>query len=221
MGSLATMRFAVPPTYVDVIAEGQLVDKVNNEGWKFEPETLRAWGRLCKKGSEVLDVGSHTGIFAIAAAKLGARPVAIEPLPFLVERIKENAKLNNVEFRIFQAAASDENGEAIIGYMPHIHHPYGASLLRKDKPHHERLTVKTLTLDSLKMSKVSVMKIDVERCELMVLRGASKLLKRERPAIILEVLNERAFDKTTTFLMRFGYSLNMKLDRRNILMTAR
>jgi FkbM family methyltransferase len=218
MGSLTIQAGSVK---VDVIDEGQLVGRVHEWGGKFEPQTLAAWATLARRGSEVIDVGAHTGIFSIAAAKLGARPVAIEPLPFLVERIKENARLNGVKFYICEAAASDVAGESVLGYLAHIHHPYGASILRKDKPDHTRLKVKSIRLDDLKMSNVSAIKIDVERYELSVLKGARKLIERERPAIILEVLNDRAFEKITTHLGRFGYRLDRRLDRRNILMVTR
>lgn len=218
VGGVNLLRIPVPPSYVDVINEGQLCEKFPDG--RFEPETLEVWGRLMERGVEVFDVGAHTGIYSIAAAKLGARPVAIEPLPFLVDRLGENARLNGVEFNICEAAACDAKGEAEIGYMAHINMPYGASLLRKDKPDHTKLMVKTVRLDDFKMSRVKAIKIDVERAEINVLRGAQQVIDRWRPFIILEALNERAVRKTTAFLWR-TYGSPRTLDHRNLLFEPR
>ncbi len=58
-------------------------------------------------GSAVLDLGSGTGILAIAAAKLGARSVvAVEPEPEAVEATIRNVRLNGVE-TVVQTLAGD------------------------------------------------------------------------------------------------------------------
>lgn len=61
----------------------------------------RALKRTVTKDSSVLDIGSGTGIWAVAAARLGARRVvAIEQDPLLTGLIKKLAKDNRVENRI-------------------------------------------------------------------------------------------------------------------------
>ncbi len=58
-------------------------------------------------GSDVLDLGSGTGILAIAAAKLGARSVtAVEPEPEAVDATIQNVRLNGVE-AVVQTLAGD------------------------------------------------------------------------------------------------------------------
>lgn len=218
-GSMGRVTVRAGKISIEVIDEGQLMAVHRAHNSQFEPVTLRAWTKLIKPGCEVFDVGAHTGIFSIVAAKLGARPVAIEPLPFLVERMKENAAINGVEFTICEAAAYKTKGEADIGYMAHIHHPYGGSLLRTEKPNHTKLRVKTVRLDDFKMSNVRAIKIDVERAEIDVLRGAPNTIRRWRPAIILEALNERAVTKTTEFLKGY-YGPPTVLDRRNLMFQA-
>ena len=51
------------------------------------------------------------------------------------------------------------------------------------------------TMDSLNMSKIDVLKIDVEGRELHVLEGAEQTLKRLSPLVVIErcVLNSSAF----------------------------
>lgn len=53
------------------------------------------------RGAEVLDLGSGTGILAIAAARLGAgRVVALDIDPLAAESCLDNLRLNNVEDRV-------------------------------------------------------------------------------------------------------------------------
>lgn len=209
--------FASPQVFIDVIDEGQLAEKIREWG-TFEPKTLAAWVNYARPGSTVIDVGCHTGVFAIFAAKLGARPIAIEPMPILIERIKKNAALNGVEFPVIEAAAYWKNGERPIGYRPDINLPYGASVVRADKPLYVNLTVKTIKLDDLKLSNVSAIKIDVERSEIEVLKGAQRIIERWRPAIILEALNDRVRNQSTA-LLKGTHRLARTIDGRNLLFT--
>lgn len=182
----------------------------------FEPDTLAAWVEMCKPGTEVLDVGAYSGLFSIAAAMVGARPVAIEPMPGLVARIRENAAMNGVNFMTIRAAATDQDGRARLGFNERVHMTAGASLGRKSGGH---LDVQTVRLDSLKVENVSAVKIDVERHELAVLAGARRLLAVNKPRLIIEVLDKAARKAVEQALRR--YRTIDFLDKRNLIMEPR
>lgn len=75
--------------------ETMLADAVRNRAFQ------RALKKRVKPGAEVLDIGSGTGIWAILAAKLGARRVvAVEKEPLLVPIIEKLVKLNGVGDRV-------------------------------------------------------------------------------------------------------------------------
>jgi len=58
---------------------------------------LEAFEALVQPGAEVLDLGTGSGILAIAAAKLGAQSVtAVDNDPVAVKTARENAMINNV-----------------------------------------------------------------------------------------------------------------------------
>ena len=66
--------------------------------------------KVVKRGSVVLDIGSGSGIWALAAAQLGAkRVVALEMDPLLVGVIRELAKENGLADRVEAISASSFN----------------------------------------------------------------------------------------------------------------
>ncbi len=65
------------------------------------------------------------------------------------------------------------------------------------------------------MSRIDVIKIDVEGAELDVLRGTAEVLKHFRPLIVVEVNKETyasagyTITELTDYLQGFGYSFQM------------
>jgi len=209
MGSLTV---TAGPVAVALIDDDRICNHVRAKG-AFEPDTLAAWAEMCKPGTEVLDVGAYSGLFAIAAAKLWARPIAVEPVPTMVKRIRANAEANGATVTVIQAAASDRDGKAHLGLNEAVHLTAGASLLRKSGG----MQVKTIRLDSLRVSNVSAIKIDVERHELAVLNGAIDMIRRERPRLIIEALDASARAAVKRMLLRL-YRQTAFLDGRNMIL---
>lgn len=210
-----TLKIAVGPVEVELYADDRICQSILT-GKPFEPDTLAVWAQMCQAGRIVVDIGAYSGLFSIAAAKLGAVPVAIEPLPFMRERLMANAKLNGVEFRIIPGAASDKTGQARIGYNDKVHLTSGASILRKSGP---GFTVDTFRLDDIDFGgPVAAIKIDVERYEKAVLNGAAELIERDRPELVIEVLDQVSRDDVEYMLPK--YMVMDFLDKRNLIMSS-
>lgn len=70
---------------------------------------IEALQKYLKKGMDVLDVGTGSGILSIVAKKLGARRVvAVDIDETAVDIAKYNAKLNNVDIEIFKNNLVDD-----------------------------------------------------------------------------------------------------------------
>ena len=83
----------------------------------------------------------------------------------------------------------------------------------------ESFVVEARTLDDMCSEfglNPSVVKVDVEGVEDMVLSGMKTTLQRERPTVIFEALNKDSFDRTCRLLMEIGYGVR-QLERENFL----
>jgi hypothetical protein len=82
------------------------------------------------------------------------------------------------------------------------------AILRRGRPSGDLLEIPISAPTLLdQFSPPTFVKIDVEGAEVMVLRGASKLLRNVKPTLYVEVGSEN-FDAVTQLLHSFEYSLN-------------
>ena len=97
-------RFLIKPSWEEVTpAEQDLILELD-PGMAFGTGThatttlcLKALEQLVKPGQTVFDLGTGSGILAIAAAKLGAKVEAVDLDPVAVRVAQENVELNKVE----------------------------------------------------------------------------------------------------------------------------
>jgi len=109
--------FLVRPTWSEAVA-GDSVELVLDPGMAFgtglHPTTqqcLEALSTLPLAGKSVLDVGTGSGILAIAAAKRGASPVvAVDTDRLAVDAARENAVRNGVAIPVGEGSAADVPG---------------------------------------------------------------------------------------------------------------
>jgi FkbM family methyltransferase len=137
--------------------------------------------------SSCVDVGAHTGDFLRHMLRLApaGQHVAFEPVPAFYELLVQ--EFPDVDVR--NVALSDEAGTTEFNYFPDLP---GLSGFRRTEAAQDgkpvRLEVSCERLDdALDADYVpKLIKIDVEGAEHKVLRGASELLRRHRPLLLLE-----------------------------------
>lgn len=169
-------------------------------GWLgYEPEVTEVFYALAKKSDVIMDVGAHIGFFSVLAAVVSprSRVFAFEPLPRVYERLEKNVELNQVtNVHCLCAAAGQQEGTQEF-YFPNELAPVSSSLrsdmllatLGDEIVRHVKVQV--TTLDSIvqthKLEKVDLIKLDTERTEHDVLAGSKQILERFRPDVICEV----------------------------------
>lgn len=158
---------------------------------EFSPGEAKLFKQILRPGMTVLDVGAnigaHTVLFAQSVGPRG-RVIAYEPQRVIHQILCANVALNgylNVQPR--NAAAGSEPSQL---FVPPVDYTgggnYGSLALGK---WNEGEKVPVETIDSLNLSALHFVKIDVEGMETEVLRGATETLRRHRP--ILYVENDR------------------------------
>ncbi len=166
--------------------------------------------RPLQEGDVVVDAGAHIGVFTVRASlKVGetGKVYAFEPEHENFEYLSLNTKgLENVE--IFERALWSSEGSKI---LYHCKGNTGGHSLFSYNGREAAYEVKTVRLDDIVTGKVDFLKMDVERSELEVLRGAEKILEKYRPYIVAE-LHEgpRLVNAVISFLSKYGYKLKSR-----------
>jgi FkbM family methyltransferase len=173
----------------------------------FEAGPVDRLGEFVPNGSLVIDVGANVGFFSLRFARwVGdeGKVIAIEPenenYDSLVSTLKREGLLGRVDAR--KAVAAAERGMAFLEINPL--HPADHKLSRDGTG----LPVTALTLDGLVPDKApsrpALIKIDVQGAEMLVLNGATDILKVAGPALFIELHEEG--------LSKFGTSVSAILD---------
>ncbi|KAH7546393.1 hypothetical protein FEM48_Zijuj01G0196000 [Ziziphus jujuba var. spinosa] len=171
----------------------------------------------------VVDVGANVGMASFAAAVMGFRVVAFEPVFENLQRICDGIYLNRVGdlVTVFEAATSDRLGNItfhkLVGRLDNSAVSATGAKLAFKSNEEIAVQVRSVPLDELipETEPVLLLKIDVQGWEYHVLKGASKLLSRkgsEAPYIIYEE-DERLLQASNSsakeirdFLHTLGYN---------------
>jgi len=148
-------------------------------------------------GSITVDVGASFGLYTIVAARAAGefgRVLSFEPALRTFDVLKRNIALNRfTNVSIFNCALGDRDAE-----VPFYHHPDSSrnSLGLVEGMSGTSETVRMTTLsrvcESLGITQVDFLKIDVEGAEETTLRGCLPMIEASRPRIIIEINPPRA-----------------------------
>ncbi|MDT0377361.1 FkbM family methyltransferase [Streptomyces sp. DSM 42041] len=170
---------------------------------RFEPELARL-ADFCPRGGTAVDVGGWYGPWTRRLARRADRVVTVEPVPHLARRLRATSP-PNVE--VLQAAATDHHGTATL-WLPHGGRgDRGVSSLVRREVHRSAVDVSCLALDELQLRGLTLVKVDVDGSEAAVLRGAEETLRRERPALFVELEQRiQPVGPVLSYLSALGYT---------------
>lgn len=183
-----------------------------------EPE-LHHLPRFLQPGAVFLDVGANIGLFALRAAECvgpTGRVIAVEPADVSAGRLERNLALNAMaQVAVVRAALSDREGEAELRHVELGDDPQAWSIM-PEAGGADAEKVRTTTLDALAeaqgLTRLDLIKMDVEGAEPMVVAGGGATLARFRPSVIFEINSGPALareDRTGCFdaLRGLGYGI--------------
>src|SRR5687768_3144499 len=154
----------------------------------LETELLR---RLVNKNTVVLDIGANQGSYTCFLATIAKEVHAFEPERNNLKLLIQNThSLKNVN--IHYTALSDKNGYTYLHLCPTdtgMHRLYPSKWCeggKIDEVHTWALDSYTRVSNIISNSKISFIKIDIEGYEYHAIRGMTKLIKRDKPTIMME-----------------------------------
>jgi FkbM family methyltransferase len=194
---------------------------------------LESWAEIAKNlppDGTFIDIGAHIGYYSVkAAAVLGpnGRVVSIEPNPVTLGTLRANVgQAKGGKISVQPVACSDR--EAVLKFYAAPRQNTGESSLSSKNAGQEgaiagTYEVRARPLDDiaaeLGLTRVDVVKIDVEGAEMLVLKGAKSTLARFHPVLIIELKDYqlKAMDTSTAevqeWLRSRGYAFAQIVDQ--------
>jgi FkbM family methyltransferase len=157
----------------------------------YERPLIEWLKRTLSEGDVFWDVGANIGAVTLVAAKCSGRVVAFEPDPRSFSRLTQHVEINGIDnVTLVNAALNETSGQASLTQAGETN--TGMSSMIPDRAAATTaVTVQTITADEYLLEQPawapSVMKIDVEGAEHLVLRGARTLLRSAKlRAVVFE-----------------------------------
>lgn len=183
----------------------------------FETQLLQ---NILQPHDVVFDIGTYVdGWYSLLASQLVGRKgkvYAFEPIPIFFRRLKENVRLNNLSNIVLNNIALSKTSGKRYMYLADGESSFFKEYAQQRKGKScERVLVVMDSLDSYvrrhSVHRIDFIKIDVEGAEMDVLKGAFYTIKRYKPDILLELIenNVRAGGykpaDVITFMNALGY----------------
>ena len=147
---------------------------------------------LVKRDMVLFDVGSNVGETLLNFAKLtgdNGKVYGFEPVPYSFSKCSNNISLNRFSNVSLAQIALSNKEETLFFQDTNNNNSGGVFMNRKNSPGSNE--VEGVTLDAyverLGITKIDLIKVDVEGFETNVFKGASETCKKFRPKLFVEV----------------------------------
>jgi FkbM family methyltransferase len=190
---------------------------------KWEPRTWHAVQPHVPAGGTFVDIGAHIGWYSLNAAKAvgpNGRVIAIEPDQDTLRKLRDNIRASGAGRVIVVVPVACYDSETTLPFYSAPRANTGESSLSlanasQAGPVAASYQVRARRLDDILreagVTRVDVVKIDVEGAEFRVLKGAVETLGRYRPYISVELLENglesmgSSVHEVRAFLRSHGY----------------
>jgi FkbM family methyltransferase len=226
--TLATEKGVMQPTWLEfrpglwmrLDVRDLLQRKILLKG-EFDPDCTKFILSSLAPGSVFLDIGAHAGYYTLMAAQLvgsEGRVLCVEPNPAMVKQLRENVERSSLSNVAIVEAACTASCETRMLYVPDFPLSVKCSLACESAGTSQCVEVSCVTADLLcqqhGVTRIDMMKIDVEGAEMHVLAGMVGILSNMRPKIAIELRAgllknfSATVDDAIDFLQRFGYAVS-------------
>ena len=214
--------------------DSDLIARVILETGSWDEDTWLAMAQHLTPGATFVDIGAHDGYCSLKAARVvgpSGRVIAVEPNPEMLTILRKNIEASQAkDILVVPMACADKEGTLTL-FAASQSNTGSTSLSQANATQYglveKSYQVPVRTLDAIlreaAVSRVDVVKIDVEGAEQLVLSGALDTIKRFRPAVLIELDDlllapmGSSASAITEFLSAQGYRRGGQFDTANFL----
>jgi FkbM family methyltransferase len=168
-----------------------------------------------------IDIGANIGIYSLSASDMldlskGGMVHAFEPVSYVYKKLIENIELNKIENVVPNKLAVYKENKTIELFLSNQENLGMSSVFHHDTESGLTEMVEAVTIDSYidksDITRVDLIKIDIEGAELYALKGMLNTLKKYKPVLLLEISenvlkgNSISGTDVINFLDELGYS---------------
>jgi FkbM family methyltransferase len=174
----------------------------------YERSKQEIFAATIPPGATVFDVGAHAGFYTLLFARLvgpNGRVIAFEPSPRNLAFLRSHIELNRIgNVEIVDAAVSDTSGTGAFAERPSS---YNGTLDSTGTIRVRMVRVDDLVVGGM-LPSPTVIKIDVEGTEDLVLTGARSTLTSTNPTIFLATHGRDVDSRCVQLLDSMGYEVD-------------
>jgi len=187
-----------------------------------EPREFRVLRHLVQHGELIVDAGANVGVYTVFFARCappGTQVMAIEPIPTTFEVLSDTvSSLGLANVTLVSCAVSDQPRQVVMEIPAAADGQSVHALARITYTDQPRRVAATYTIDARPLDdllqrdarRVSLIKFDVEMHELQAITGSLGVIRRDRPAIYVEIQPDLRFkpsqrDDIIALLAPHGY----------------
>jgi FkbM family methyltransferase len=184
-----------------------LIKDVLKKNQVWEPLINQLIKKYVKPGSSVIDAGAHIGIHTVTLSKATGSEgsvYAFEPQMKLFKELTMNLRENRCDNVTAYRAALGDLPRSIQMQKTQLGNE-GSTKIGAGGDH-----APMVTIDTLELSNLSLLKIDVECFENEILQGGVNTIKKSRPVILIEILKvheTNSFNTTAKRLLKTFFLL--------------
>ena len=222
----------VEPQVRMLLDSNDLISRVILETGVWDDASWLAIRQHLVGGATFVDVGAHEGYCSLKAARVvgpSGRVIAIEPNPEMVRTLRANIGASGATVITVEPVACSDS-ETTLDLFVAAHSNTGSSSLSKTNAslggsvstaYHVPARPLDAIIREAGVSRVDLIKIDVEGAEFSVLKGAQEALALYHPVLLVELDDQLLNSMETTsaaiiaFLRSCGYALRGSYDQAN------
>lgn len=195
------------------LIEKDLISNTIKERGHWEPHLMFFYYKFIKQHFIIVDGGANLGFHSVCFASLlkEGKLFCFEPQPLIYNVLSTNLLINGLSNKVNQyrlGLSNKKQNLRMSSLSKQVFNPncinWGGRFLTDSNEGEEE--VQTITLDSLKLPKLDLIKLDIQGFEYKALKGGEKTIIKNYPIIFLEnYIGNKNDQKTLRLLEKWGY----------------